>query len=262
MDFEIKIDGHVAVKAEINPSLFRSFLSGTAPPFGVPKSAPLTAAQVEDLLSRIDTKSVQFLKQIAANNGRITWGDARTIFGIEDPTDWSAFSASYGKGITRAVRNILGDRSARLVWWDDHDKTWESTESKDPALLFVDGPALQALQQLNGVAGRHGEVEMVDEQDEVLSVASNDVVPVPIATISKKNFRGYETAAGGKMKIRFMTLRMPQKDRWEERAYSPLASHPQPAAAAPAAAERRAGQGGTAASGAMAFSDRRHYASG
>jgi hypothetical protein len=57
---------------------------------------------------------------------------------------------------------------------------------------------------------------MVDEQDEVFLVAADDG-PTPIASISRKNFLGYETAAGGKMLIRFKTPRMPQKDAWEER---------------------------------------------
>ena len=35
--------------------------------------------------------------------------------------DWSAYSAGYGKGITRALRHILDTKSARLIWWRDEE---------------------------------------------------------------------------------------------------------------------------------------------
>jgi len=46
---------------------------------------------------------------------------------------------------------LLLAKSARLVWWNDSDKTWEE-DNKDPAFLYVDGSALQALRQVIGVA--------------------------------------------------------------------------------------------------------------
>lgn len=151
MDFEIRIDGKVAVKLELNPSLIQGLLRGTAIPHEVPKSSPVTPTQAEELLSRIDARSARFLKQIAVNNGGITWGEARAILGIDDPGDWAAFSAAYGKGITRALRHILGDKSARLVWWIDEDEQWASDQ--DSFRLYVDGPALRSLREVSGVIG-------------------------------------------------------------------------------------------------------------
>jgi hypothetical protein len=153
MDIEIKMDGKVLVKMNLNPSLLAALLRGTslkAVAHGVPKSTPATKAQIEDLLSRIDGKSVVFLKLIAGKNGMITWGEMRSIFGIEDEDDWSAFSASYGKGITRAFRHILGDKSARLVWWDD-DAWDDEADELDSFEVYVDGAALQALRETVGV---------------------------------------------------------------------------------------------------------------
>jgi hypothetical protein len=177
VNLEIIIDGKPLLKAEIDFSLFRNLLHGTpvpfempkstpastpmspaAVPFEVPKSTPMSPAEITDLLSRIDPKSVTFLKQIGANNGTITWAATRVILGIEDPENWKAYSGGLGKGITRAMRKILGDESARLVWWDDNDPRWESSpEDKDQALLYVDGPALKSLQQVKGVAAEWSE---------------------------------------------------------------------------------------------------------
>lgn len=158
MDFEIRVDGQVAVKMEINTSIFSNLLQTTAlgsmtadsKPASAPmiaKSAPMTRQQAQELLSRIDGKSAHFLKQLAANNGTIKWADARAIFGIQNQDNWSEFSAGYGKGITRAVRHILGDKSARLVWWID-----EEWEDMDEGLIYVDGPALDALREASGVS--------------------------------------------------------------------------------------------------------------
>jgi hypothetical protein len=98
-----------------------------------------------DLLSRIDQKSVHFLRAIAADpNGSISWQEMRKIFGLSK-TDWSGYSRSYGKGITRAFRHALGGhKSAKLIWWDD--AAWDTHEWDDPACkVFIDGGALAAL---------------------------------------------------------------------------------------------------------------------
>lgn len=146
MQIEIKIDGQSLVNMQLDEGLLFKVLGKTSGALGMPKSTPITVAQAKDLLSRIDTKSVQFLKQIAMNSGEIGWGEMRRIFGIND--EWSEFSSSYGKGITRALRHLTNDKSARLVWWDDADwpddgraGTW------DHCKVFVDGPALKSLRE-------------------------------------------------------------------------------------------------------------------
>jgi hypothetical protein len=149
MNITISVDGQVAVDVNVNTALIPKLLQG----FGgsilaqaVPKSTPMSKAQAQELLSRIDEKSVHFLKQLAANDGTITWGDMRKIFDIKEIDDTTSFTARYGKGITRALRNILNNKSARLVWWNEEE--WpDDTEEWDRCEVYIDGPALQALRE-------------------------------------------------------------------------------------------------------------------
>jgi hypothetical protein len=151
MGVEIKIDGSTLVNMQVDLDVFAKLMNGAIPTTSVSRSSPITVPQAHDLLSRIDGKSVQFLKQIAANNGEIGWGEMQRIFGINDV--WSEFSSSYGKGITRALRHLLGDKSARLVWWDDAD--WPDSDQPgtwDDCKVFVDGVALKSLREAISVA--------------------------------------------------------------------------------------------------------------
>jgi hypothetical protein len=154
MNLELQVDGEAVIKIELNATLLTQILQMKSPmPSAetIAKSAALTKVQVEELLSRIDAKSVHFLKAIAANNGSITWGEMRKIFGIADVKDWATYSSGHGKGITRALRNILNDKSARLIWWDDEE--WEIPVSQqDSCNVYVDGAALQALREVSGLA--------------------------------------------------------------------------------------------------------------
>ena len=152
MYLELKVDGETVATMTLNTEFLEQYLQkpltiNHAPPS---RSTPMTEAEIKDLLSRIDVKSVDFLKRIAASDGSITWGEMRQIFGIKDVKDWPAFSSGHGKGITRALRHVKGDKSARLVWWDDDE--WEEDPSQwDPCEVHVDGSALQALRAVAGV---------------------------------------------------------------------------------------------------------------
>ena len=149
MNIEILVDGEAALKLEINETLLKRFLQvhpSNTDAAKVAQSTSLTKAQAEELLSRIDTKSVLFLKQIAANNGSITWSEMMSIFNIDE---WRSFSSAHGKGITRALRHILNDKGARLIWWKDEE--WEDKEVEDLCRVYVDGEALQALRDATGV---------------------------------------------------------------------------------------------------------------
>jgi hypothetical protein len=144
MNMQISVEGRVVLSMEVDISAIRSLFTTTVLSTGTHKSNPMTVADVSELLGRVDTKSAHFLTKIGANNGAITWGATREIFHIDD---WASFAASYGKGITRAVRFVLGDKSAKLVWRDEDE--WDGSDS---AKLYVDGPALEALRQANGGA--------------------------------------------------------------------------------------------------------------
>ncbi len=143
MNIEMLLDGQSVVKVSVDLSALAQAFKKAFQPHVAARSTPANESQMRDLLSRIDQRSSQFLKEIAASDdGSITWSRMRSIFGIEN--DWSAYSGSFGKGITRAYRNVLDDKTAKLVWWIDAD--WDEAEGDDDTCeVFVDGPALTAL---------------------------------------------------------------------------------------------------------------------
>lgn len=145
MNIEMLLDGQSVVKADIDLPVFARMLQTAFQPDANARSTPATESQMRDLLSRIDQRSSQFLREIgASDDGSITWQRMRSIFGIAKPDDWPAYSGSFGKGITRAYRNILDNKTAKLVWWTDAD--WEDVDwDDDMCAVFVDGPALIAL---------------------------------------------------------------------------------------------------------------------
>lgn len=145
MTFEMLMDGQLIVKVQLNLPTIMTTLQNALITDQETRSTPATEVQMRDLLSRIDQRSVLFLKAIAASDdGSVTWREMRSIFGITEREDWTAYSGSFGKGITRAYRKILQDKTARLVWWNDED--WEEVDwDDDMCAVFVDGPALDAL---------------------------------------------------------------------------------------------------------------------
>jgi len=146
----LTVDGQIAIDADINLPLIIKLLRGASVAAliqRVPKSTPISTDQARELLARVDEKSAHFLKQLAANGGEMTWGEMRKLFGIGDVQETSAFTNRYGKGITRALRHLLGDKSARLVWWDDFEWVWDDLDKVDGYKVYMDGPALRALQE-------------------------------------------------------------------------------------------------------------------
>lgn len=148
MQIELNIDGNTAFKGEISPWFLDLIRAAPKPIPTVSRftSTPITVPEAEELLSAIDPKSRAFLKRFPATDGQLTWREVREIFDIDDRNDWSAYASFYGRGITRALRRILKDSNARLIWWHEHDPIWVA-ENKDAGMLFVDGPALDALRE-------------------------------------------------------------------------------------------------------------------
>jgi hypothetical protein len=147
MNMELLLDGRPVVKFEIDLPLLTRMLNEAARPVVLARSTPANETEMRELLARIDQRSAIYLKELAANiDGSITWRRMRVIFGIAKPKDWAAYSASFGKGITRAYRNILNDSTAKLVWWNDAD--WDQADwDDDLCCVFVDGAALEALRE-------------------------------------------------------------------------------------------------------------------
>lgn len=147
MNIEMLVDGQPLVKIAVDLSVLAKILKnvGSASDPKDFRSTPATEEQMRLLLARIDERSVRFLKGIASSaEGAIPWTKMRDIFGIEREDDWVAYSGSFGKGITRAYRNILADKEARLVWWIEADWTDNEWDS-EMCSVYVDGPALSAL---------------------------------------------------------------------------------------------------------------------
>lgn len=149
MNLELRMNGEAVVKMEINATLLSQLLQAKASAAGAEpaKSSPLTREQAEALLAHVDERCAEFLGRIAANQGELTWGETKALFKI---ADWAAFASGPGKSLARAVRHILQDKSARLVWRMEHE--WEGLEKGEDevCMLHVDGAALQALREATG----------------------------------------------------------------------------------------------------------------
>jgi hypothetical protein len=152
VNLEIRLDGETLAKLEIDVTQLSRLLPSTthvpmARPSG-PLSSPMTKAQAQQLLSRVDTTCAEFLERLAAQRGMLTWGETKALFEVRN---WEAFATGPGKQIAREVRHVLQDKSARLVW--RIDQAWEELETGgDEAIrLHIDGPALTALREATGL---------------------------------------------------------------------------------------------------------------
>jgi hypothetical protein len=147
MKLELRVDGEVVIKMELNASLLSQLIQLKSGMEASAKSAPLTMSQAATLLKRLDDKSVHFLKKIAENDGWISWGEVKHIFGV---ADWVAFSNMLRRGVTHELREILHSKSAQLVWRNEDE--WRGLEDgeDDVCMVHVDGAALQALREVSG----------------------------------------------------------------------------------------------------------------
>lgn len=149
MNLELRVNGEAVVKMEIDAGLLARLLQLKASVVAgeTAKSSPLTKAQAEELLAQLDSKSVEFLKRLAAAHGGLTWGETKALFKLKT---WDDFVSGPGKALARAARHASGDKSARLVWRVEHE--WEGLEKGEDevCMLRVDGAALQALREATG----------------------------------------------------------------------------------------------------------------
>src|SRR5271169_4272420 len=160
MNLELRLNGEIIGKLEIDASLLSQMLQMTVSPApdaaapknsarSAPHSSALANAQAEELLRQVDKTSAELLTRIAANHGALTWGETKALFELKD---WEAFTSGPGKAILRAVRHILHDKSARLIWRNEHE--WEGLEKGEDEVcrLHIDGTALEALREATGTA--------------------------------------------------------------------------------------------------------------
>lgn len=140
MRIELSIDGTSVVKIDIDRDelISRLFDPSERQTRQAVFSTPITTVQARDLISRLNPKTVMFLRELAKAGGSISWANIQAIFGV---TEWKEFSNSYNRGITRALRNITKDSGAWLVNWND--KEWAEGNER----VFIEGPALEALRE-------------------------------------------------------------------------------------------------------------------
>jgi hypothetical protein len=152
VNLELRLDGETVAKLEIDATQLSRLLPSTTrvpmPHPGAPLSSPMTKAQAQQLLSRVDITCAEFLERLAADRGMLTWAETKALFAVRN---WDAFATGPGKQIAREVRHVLHDSSARLVW--RIDQAWEELErGEDEACrLHIDGPALTALREATGL---------------------------------------------------------------------------------------------------------------
>lgn len=137
MEVDIRIDGISVVKAQIGlEALIEAVSKAAREGAGLGKSCSLGIAQAEELVARVDARTQEFLETIAKNNGYATWDEMKEIFDIDE---WADYSSRFGKGLTRALRNITGQPNDRLVFWNDPE--WDEGDQR----VFIDGEALRSL---------------------------------------------------------------------------------------------------------------------
>ena len=149
LDLELRLNGETVGKLEIDADrLLKLLQAAAATPAAVNKgphkSSPLTKTQAEELLGRLDKVSVEFLTRLAASHGALTWGEVKALFGVKS---YDSFESGAGKDIAKAARHVLHDKSARLVWRNEHEWIGLEKGEDEACRLHVDGPALQALKE-------------------------------------------------------------------------------------------------------------------
>jgi len=143
MNIELRLDGEVVVRMDVNAGLLAQLVAMNSEAKNI-RSTPLTTSQAERLLATLSKKNADFLRIIAANDGWITWGEAKQLHEVRD---WPAFKAGGWKEITQAMRDILNDKSASLLWRNERE--WEGLDEGENEIckIRVDGAALIALRE-------------------------------------------------------------------------------------------------------------------
>jgi hypothetical protein len=143
MKIELRVDGEIVIHMDVNAGLLAQLLSMNGETATI-RSTPITATQAERLLASLDKKNAELLKRIASNDGWITWGEMKQLFGVKD---WTAFQAGPGREIAQALRDLLNNKSAVLIWRNESE--WEGLDegAEEVCKAHVDGAALVALRE-------------------------------------------------------------------------------------------------------------------
>lgn len=141
-----QVGGKVVFSGELDLAALVSAVAAVSSSPSNYKSYPITEDQAQQLLRKIDAKTVDFLRALAQSGGELNFARMQQIFDIEK---WADFSARFGKGLTRALRHLTNNSSASLVWWADDE--WGSDNDPE-GCVYIDGPALKSLQAAFGIS--------------------------------------------------------------------------------------------------------------
>jgi hypothetical protein len=154
MRVEVQFEGELVITgnvAEANLGSLMGLLTNVKvekrlEPDEPPYSDPITAAQAKELVSRLDTRCVELLRQIALGGGSITWPQVQKICGIKG-RNFGQYLDQYHHKINDAVRMVTRGEHRFLITYEDGAPAWETPDWKD-AKLEIDGPALMSLKEV------------------------------------------------------------------------------------------------------------------
>ncbi|PVE20641.1 hypothetical protein DC522_31070 [Microvirga sp. KLBC 81] len=145
MHIELHIDGVTVVDGELD---LRSVINRLeeAEEYGLWASSPLTFDQAKELLIRLDTRTLELVRQIVLRGGSITWPHAAQICGIPDE-DYDAFYREWVKPLNRVVATVRGEEDSVLIAWRPDQGDWES-DAEGNTRFDIDGQALKSLRKV------------------------------------------------------------------------------------------------------------------
>jgi hypothetical protein len=142
MHIELRIDGVTFIDSKLD---FRSLITHleAADEIGPWASDPLTTDQAKDLLSRLDPKQLELVRQIVLRGGSIAMPEIAKVCGITTG-DLDTFASYWLLPINRIVETIRGGASCTLIAWKPDRPDWGNEACQD-IKYYIDGPALQSL---------------------------------------------------------------------------------------------------------------------
>lgn len=145
MYIELSIDGVTVINAELDlPTLVRRLQE--AEECGLWLSAPLTFDQAKDLVSRLDTRTLELVRQTVFRGRVITWPNAMEICGITTG-GFHEFDREWLNPLDRMVETVRDGEPGVLISWVPDTPEWHSEDRKD-LKFYIDGPALKALRKV------------------------------------------------------------------------------------------------------------------
>ncbi len=142
MHIELRVEGITVVDGELD---LRSLIERLEEleDYGLWSSAPLTFEQAKDLVSHLDVRSLELVRQIVLRGGSITWPHVKRICGIVTGSFYD-FERDWLTPLCGLVLKVRGEVPSELITWIPDGPEWSSEGMKD-VKFYIDGPALRSL---------------------------------------------------------------------------------------------------------------------